>query len=65
MEKPKSEPRTITMYPEDWETISRFAQTSGVKTLSAAMRIILQEWRRMQVVNSPRKLDEVENVTDN
>lgn len=65
MGKPKSEPKTITMYPEDWETVSQFAQTSGVKTLSAAMRIILQEWRRVQLVNSLRKLDEVENVTAN
>jgi len=56
-----SKPRNISLYQKDWEDIEQVAEQSGVKSISAAVRIILQEWRASRLVI--RKADEVDCVT--
>lgn len=57
----KAEARNITLYPDDWRDVARVAEQSGVKSISAAVRIILQEWRASRLVI--RKAEEVDCVT--
>lgn len=54
-EKDKTKPGTITLYPDDWNTIQRIADTTGVRTISAALRIIIREFecKRQQQINQP------------
>jgi len=56
-----SKPRNISLYQKDWEDIEQVAEQSGVKSISAAVRIILQEWRASRLVI--RKGEEVDCVT--
>lgn len=42
------EPRNVSLYPDDWQTVARVADTSGVRSLSAALRIIIREFERQQ-----------------
>jgi len=44
-EDEKVEARNVTMYPGDWADVERLAITSGVQSLSGALRIIVREWR--------------------
>lgn len=43
-----SKPRSISMYPFEWEQVTQVAQRTGVRTLSAALRIIISEWADLQ-----------------
>lgn len=42
------EPRTVSMYSDDWRSVERVADTSGVRSLSAALRLIIREFERRQ-----------------
>jgi hypothetical protein len=45
MTEERTRAQTITLYPADWEDIATVASQSGVRGTSAALRIIIQEWR--------------------
>jgi len=47
-QKQSVEPRTVSMYPADWMKVERIANTSGVRSLSAALRLIISEFERMK-----------------
>lgn len=52
-QKQRIEPRNISMYPDDWQTVAKVADLTGVRSLSAALRIIIREFALM---------DEIQNV---
>jgi len=45
MTEERIEAHNVSLYPRDWRDVVAVAEESGVRTLSAALRIILQEWR--------------------
>ena len=45
MTEERTRAQTITLYPADWQDIATVADQSGVRGTSAALRIILQQWR--------------------
>lgn len=47
-EDEKVEARNVTMYPRDWAVVERLALSSGVQSLSGALRLIVQEWRALK-----------------
>ena len=50
MPKKKVVPRNVSLYPQDWHDIQRVAQRTGVRSISAALRFILQEWRSRAII---------------
>lgn len=46
--KQSAEPRTVTMYPDEWLMVMQVADTTGIRNLSAALRLIIREFARMQ-----------------
>jgi len=42
------EPRNVSMYPRDWEIIDCEAKRLDLTSTSAALRVIVREWRRMK-----------------
>ncbi|MBN1874718.1 MAG: hypothetical protein JXA33_10850 [Anaerolineae bacterium] len=45
----KVKARNVSLYPRDWQAVHEVAEKSGVKSVSAALRIIIQEWRKAQM----------------
>lgn len=45
----KSVNRNVSMYPSDWELVERVAHETGVRGVSAALRIIIREWEAQQI----------------
>jgi hypothetical protein len=43
----RSEVRSVSLYPDDWEKIERVAKRYSV-SVSAAIRIIIEQWKRNQ-----------------
>lgn len=37
---------SISLYPEQYELLKRFARESGLENISAALRLIINEWAR-------------------
>jgi hypothetical protein len=50
MAEEKSEAHNISLYPQDWRDVEKVAEQSGVRSISAALRIILQEWRQIRAM---------------
>jgi len=42
------EAHNISMYPADWNDVYRVGRESNIKSLSGALRIIMQEWRELK-----------------
>ena len=53
----------ICMYPEYWEVVDEVNDRLGLRNMSAAMRYIVHEYRRMNSMNvDPRIVPEVETA---
>jgi hypothetical protein len=39
------EPHNVSLYPSDWRIIEQVARETGIRSMSAALRLILKEWR--------------------
>lgn len=61
MEEEKVEAHTLSLYPSDWDSLNKVARETGARSISGALRIILQEWRASRLVI--RKAEEVDCVT--
>jgi hypothetical protein len=44
----KVEPRNVSMYPLDWATVEAYAKDMGYPSTSAALRRIVDEWKRLK-----------------
>jgi len=58
-EEDKVEGRNVSMYPDDWRVVERVARESNVKTLSGALRIIIQQWLHMRRAQKKARHDDV------
>ena len=47
-QKQRTKKQAVSMYPDDWQTVARVADTTGVRSLSAALRLIIREFERCQ-----------------
>lgn len=41
--------RSISLYPEQDATVFQFAKDSGLENYSAALRMIINEWRKLKL----------------
>lgn len=45
-EQSRVEGRQISMYPEDWATVEALSKDIGLNNTSAALRLIVNDWRK-------------------
>jgi hypothetical protein len=45
MTEDRTKAHNVSLYPQDWRDVEQVAEKSGVRNVSAALRVILQEWR--------------------
>jgi len=46
----RTEAHNVSLYPSDWRDVERIAQETGIRSTSAALRLILQEWRQIRAM---------------
>jgi len=44
----KAQAKNVTLYPDDWQDIETVATVTNVRSTSAALRQIIQEWRTIR-----------------
>lgn len=50
------EPRSVSMYGNDWATVDAYAKDMGYPSTSAALRRIIDEWRTFKGAQLPLML---------
>ena len=53
MSESQVEPRTVTLYPEDWEIVDQVAQSTRQRSRSGALRFIIAEYQRLRYPPAP------------
>lgn len=48
IEKAQVQPRNVSMYPQDWAVVRQMAKDMGLASISAGLRQIVQEWKRLK-----------------
>lgn len=47
------EARNVSMYPSDWADVDKKSLAMNIRSTSATLRVILQEWRELKAAQEP------------
>ncbi len=53
-------PKTISLYPNEWEMVDKIAQEIGVHSRSGAIRMVIREWLKWKRFASGLQVSETE-----